>query len=191
MQNEMGLGLCMWVMPMLYQNWSVHTSCCINTVLWPIKVNTNTIELIVHTSCYCILDLLCYQIFKRFVELKLTFWIDLCISGRLCWRQSHGDYQPGTGSCSSLARASSSGWRTQVQASRHKWLVQVRHFRAGSEHRNESAEVLKKDSYEMLAMGICNFGAIDKKSFLHLSFSARTWTWYFHLKIKMWILFLT
>ena len=25
----------------------------------PIKVNSNTIELIVHTSCYCILDLLC------------------------------------------------------------------------------------------------------------------------------------
>ena len=25
----------------------------------PIKVNTNTIELIVQTSCYCVLDLLC------------------------------------------------------------------------------------------------------------------------------------
>ena len=28
-------------------------------MLCPIKVNSNTIELIVHTSCYCILDLLC------------------------------------------------------------------------------------------------------------------------------------
>ena len=26
---------------------------------FPIKVNSNTIELTVHTSCYCVLDLLC------------------------------------------------------------------------------------------------------------------------------------
>ena len=31
----------------------------INTTLCPIKGNSNTIELTVHTSCYCILDLLC------------------------------------------------------------------------------------------------------------------------------------
>ena len=31
----------------------------INTVLCIIKVNSNTIELIMHLSCYCILDLLC------------------------------------------------------------------------------------------------------------------------------------
>ena len=30
-----------------------------NTMLCPIKVNSNTIELEVHTYCYCILDLLC------------------------------------------------------------------------------------------------------------------------------------
>ena len=29
-----------------------------NTMLCPIKVNSNTIELAVHTSCYCVLDLL-------------------------------------------------------------------------------------------------------------------------------------
>ena len=28
-------------------------------MLCPIKVNSNTIELTVHTSCYCVLDLLC------------------------------------------------------------------------------------------------------------------------------------
>ena len=28
-------------------------------MLCPIEVNSNTIELTVHTSCYCILDLLC------------------------------------------------------------------------------------------------------------------------------------
>ena len=29
------------------------------TMLCPINVNTNAIELIMHTSCYCVLDLLC------------------------------------------------------------------------------------------------------------------------------------
>ena len=28
-------------------------------MLCPIKVNSNTIELAVHSSCYCVLDLLC------------------------------------------------------------------------------------------------------------------------------------
>ena len=27
----------------------------------PIKVNSNTLELSVHTSCYCVLDLLCVR----------------------------------------------------------------------------------------------------------------------------------
>ena len=31
----------------------------INTMSCPIKVNINTIELTVHTSCNCVLDLLC------------------------------------------------------------------------------------------------------------------------------------
>ena len=35
------------------------TTHCINTVSCPIKFNCKTIELIMHTSCYCILDLLC------------------------------------------------------------------------------------------------------------------------------------
>ena len=30
----------------------------INTVLCPIKVNSNTIEVTMHTSCYCVSDLL-------------------------------------------------------------------------------------------------------------------------------------
>ena len=30
-------------------------------MLCPIKVNSNTIELTVHTSCYCVLDLLCVK----------------------------------------------------------------------------------------------------------------------------------
>ena len=32
--------------------------CCINTMSCPIKVDSNTIELFVHTSCYWVLDLL-------------------------------------------------------------------------------------------------------------------------------------
>ena len=31
----------------------------INTMLCPIVINSNTIELTVHTTCYCVLDLLC------------------------------------------------------------------------------------------------------------------------------------
>ena len=33
--------------------------CCMNTMLCPIKVDSNTIKLIVHMSCYCILLTLC------------------------------------------------------------------------------------------------------------------------------------
>ena len=35
----------------------------VNTMLCPINVNSNTIELTVHTSCDCILDLLCVKIY--------------------------------------------------------------------------------------------------------------------------------
>ena len=31
----------------------------INTMWCPIKVNSKTMELTAHTSCYCLLDLLC------------------------------------------------------------------------------------------------------------------------------------
>ena len=31
----------------------------LNAMLCPIKVNSSTIELTMHTSCYCVLDLLC------------------------------------------------------------------------------------------------------------------------------------
>ena len=34
----------------------------INTVMCPIKVNSNTVELAVHTTCCCILDLHCVNI---------------------------------------------------------------------------------------------------------------------------------
>ena len=34
-------------------------SCYKNTMLFPFRVNSNTIELTLHTSCYCVLDLLC------------------------------------------------------------------------------------------------------------------------------------
>ena len=38
-----------------------HETGNINTVLCPIKVNSNTIELTVPTSCYWVLDLLCVK----------------------------------------------------------------------------------------------------------------------------------
>ena len=37
----------------------------VNTMLCPIKVNSYTIELTVHTSCYCILDLLFVTYVKK------------------------------------------------------------------------------------------------------------------------------
>ena len=44
----------------------------INTVLCLMKVNNNTIELKVHTSCYCVSELLCVIvlcfIFKAFLR---------------------------------------------------------------------------------------------------------------------------
>ena len=47
-------------------------------MLCPIKVNSNTIELTIHTSCYCILDLLCGITFS----LKISaFSSGVCISG--------------------------------------------------------------------------------------------------------------
>ena len=36
----------------------------INTILCPIKVGSNTIELRVRTSCYFVLDLLCYSVWS-------------------------------------------------------------------------------------------------------------------------------
>ena len=56
---------------------------CINTVLCPIKVENNTIELIMHTSCYCGLDLLCViksDLQKRLkMIVKLNFSLLSCI----------------------------------------------------------------------------------------------------------------
>ena len=43
----------------------------INTMLCPIKSNSNTIELTVHTSSYCVLDLLCKASFS-FAETNTT-----------------------------------------------------------------------------------------------------------------------
>ena len=47
----------------------------INTVLCAIKVNSNTIELITHTSCYCVLDLLCViSLLILNIENAIIFW---------------------------------------------------------------------------------------------------------------------
>ena len=40
---------------------------CISTMSLPIKVNSNTILLTVHTSCYCVLDLLCVSTFGKLI----------------------------------------------------------------------------------------------------------------------------
>ena len=37
----------------------------LNAMLCPIKVNSNTIELTVHTSCDCVLDLLCVSLLEQ------------------------------------------------------------------------------------------------------------------------------
>ena len=46
----------------------------IDTVLCLIKVNSNTIELIVRTSCYCVLDLLSVKI-KNYFDLRFDLLI--------------------------------------------------------------------------------------------------------------------
>ena len=43
----------------------------INTMLCPIRFNSNTIELTVHTACYCVLDLLCVMRMFKWVVFKL------------------------------------------------------------------------------------------------------------------------
>ena len=59
----------------------------INTVLCFIKFNSNTIELIVHTSCYCVLDLLCVtKIVLKFVltfSKKLAYYLTFSLLIRL------------------------------------------------------------------------------------------------------------
>ena len=47
----------------------------INTMSCPIKVYSNTIELTFHTSCYCVLDLLCvtnyyYYNLKSYIKIQ-------------------------------------------------------------------------------------------------------------------------
>ena len=39
----------------------------INTMSWPFKVNSNTIELTVHISWYCVLDILCVILNDSFI----------------------------------------------------------------------------------------------------------------------------
>ena len=41
-------------------------------MLCPIKVNSNTIELTVQTSCYCVLDLLCVKPTLVFQQTKVS-----------------------------------------------------------------------------------------------------------------------
>ena len=48
-----------WAMKLLFKVFEIDSVNEINTMLCPIKVNGNTIEPTVHTSCYCVLDLLC------------------------------------------------------------------------------------------------------------------------------------
>ena len=44
------------------EHYKQHIFLPIDTMLSPIKVNSNTIELIMNTSCDCVLDLLCYNL---------------------------------------------------------------------------------------------------------------------------------
>ena len=55
----------------------------INTMLCPIKVKRNTIELTVHTFCYCILDLVCVT-FVKINSLLLVFPGDVLIHDEVC-----------------------------------------------------------------------------------------------------------
>ena len=50
-------------------------------MLCPIKVNSKTIELTVHTSCYCVLDLLCVNVprwMDGWMDVKTVLRIELC-----------------------------------------------------------------------------------------------------------------
>ena len=53
-------------------------------MLCPIKVNSNTIELTAHTSCYCVLDLLCVTLSFVWPALSHNFWYDLLGLSCLC-----------------------------------------------------------------------------------------------------------
>ena len=46
-----------------------------NTVLPLIRVNSNTIELTVHTSFYCVLDLLCVTNFSGYDQILQKIWL--------------------------------------------------------------------------------------------------------------------
>ena len=50
----------------------VETFRYINTMSRPIKVDNKTIELTVHTSCYCVLDLLCVIITRHLSYLTVA-----------------------------------------------------------------------------------------------------------------------
>ena len=49
---------------------------CKNNMSCPVKVNSNTIELKVHTSCYCVLDLLVVTSFFMIHHLT-SYFVDL------------------------------------------------------------------------------------------------------------------
>ena len=59
----------------------------INTMLCPVKNNSNKIELTVHTSCYWVLDLLCVKCVTSCVQFEniegLSFGTDILKGG---WR---------------------------------------------------------------------------------------------------------
>ena len=61
-----------------------------NPVLCFIKVNSNTIELTVSTSCYCVLDLLCVMKFSRTPKSQIS----TCILLKFKWFRRIWVYQP-------------------------------------------------------------------------------------------------
>ena len=50
----------------------------------PIKVNSNTIELTVHSSCYCVLDLLCVMVYFVLLISKKDNLIGLQSNYKFC-----------------------------------------------------------------------------------------------------------
>ena len=60
-----------------------------NTMVCPIKVKSNTIELTVHTSCYFILDLLCVKVSQNGVLKTLDLPENLQFSLSLFQKKSN------------------------------------------------------------------------------------------------------
>ena len=88
-------GACAFL-PLIINRWYIEILYCINTVLCLIKVNSNTIELKVHTSFYCVFDLLCvingkHEILTR--KGKIHFFSPTKIWITVPWNWKHVRYQ--------------------------------------------------------------------------------------------------